>query len=378
MKYLLFALLGTLVVEKVYTQPKPANGDNISSNVNICLSGDCENGISKLLRNPPYDNYSMQLQGSFKNGSLNGSGEVCYFNREKQDTIYKYAGEFVDGLLISGVHYIYGHGISPASYEKDEGVFEGNILQEGSVTFYGYGNMIDGSYKILKDNKVSQCITGNCKNGTGELINIEVRYYGSMFVKQKGKFINGSFVSGDMAIDGYEFEPLKNGTYTVGKWELQPNLKNYMAKAVFRPKNFKEQIVGNWEAADTVNKYPFDISDKYFKKTFKEKLVLKEKVPIWVKKTYIPFVKMQDSLVIYYESVMAKKVSATNNNTLADNTCYMCHGTGYFDSGKFYMGRNILLRCPACHGYGKMPKTLNKSGNLISSKNNNSTAINFH
>lgn len=379
MKYFLFFILTILALKKGYTQPKPVEVDNTLSNVNICLSGDCNNGISKMLRNPPYDNYSMLLQGIFKNGSLNGAGEVCYFDKEKQDTIFKYAGEFVDGLLISGTHYIYGHGISSASFEKDEGIFEGNILKEGTVTFYGYGKMIDGSYNILKNNTLAQCISGNCIEGTGELVNIDVRYYGSMFVKQVGKFTKGSFVSGNMVIDGYEYEPLKNGNYAVGKWELNPKSKNYMAKAIFKPKNYNEQIVGSWEAADTVNKYPFDISDKYFKKSNNEKLVSKETAPTWVKNTYLPFVNLQDSLVIHYASVMQiNKTQATNENTIASNSCYMCHGTGYFDNWKFYMGKTILLRCPACHGYGKIYKPVNKRESLIPFKNDNFEVFNLH
>lgn len=358
MKYILFVLLCMLGIDKIYSQSKSIHDDNAISNVNICLLGDCNNGMAKLLRNPPYDNYSMLLQGSFKNGRLNGKGEVCYFSREKHDTLYRYVGEFVDGLLMAGVHYIYGHGTSAASIEKDAGFFEGNLLKEGIITFYGYGDMIDGSYKITKDNKTMQCSFGNCMEGNGELVNIDVRYYGSMFVKQIGKFKNGSFVSGNMVIDGYENEPLKNGTYTVGKWELHAKLNNYMAKAIFKPKNFNDQIIGNWEASDTVNKYPFNISDSYFKKSINEKLVLNENAPTWLKDSYLPFINMQDSLVMYYAAAQVQKGGFSNNSNPTANSCYMCHGNGCFNGGKFYMGRYISLRCPACHGYGKISKAI--------------------
>ena len=134
-----------------------------------CLSGDCKNGTGKM------DFGYAVYEGPFKDGQPNGQGTMDYGDGEK------YVGPFLAG--------------------KEEG--EGVLYKGGKQTAVRYRRgvlQVHNASNVVGGNESTEkapgCVTGNCRNGYGEMVFPS----GNRF---KGNFKDGQFSGpGEMQFAG--------------------------------------------------------------------------------------------------------------------------------------------------------------------------------
>lgn len=154
-----------------------------------CISGDCKNGYGKM--NLGYAVY----EGSFKNGEPEGMGTMDYGGGDK------YTGTWQKGKE-DGAGTLYKKGVATKVFYR-EGVLQVTPTKEVAIG----GN---GDWK----EKVLGCITGDCREGEGEIVFPSGNRY-------KGLFRNGvangsgewSFASGDVLKAVFEENKPLHGTY---------------------------------------------------------------------------------------------------------------------------------------------------------------------
>lgn len=177
-----------------------------SSFLNVCVSGDCQNGIGEFIG---LDGY--QYNGSFKNGVKTGNGKMAYFDNKvytgnwannkpngKGKEVFKngntYEGDMVNGLYEGVGKYTQYNGETYTGTYK-AGKLDGTIkhtLSEGTfIEIYSNGQLVsskkeDVSTPPLTANApevTNECVSGNCVNGKGTIKN---KYY-----TYEGDFVDG-------------------------------------------------------------------------------------------------------------------------------------------------------------------------------------------
>ena len=288
-----------------------------------------------------------------------GKGELIIFDKTGILTD-RLSGEFGNGQFIKGSHYLYGKGLGPASFEKDEGLFKDFILSEGTVTLSMYG-LADSVFDTKKYTAAGNCISGDCVNGTGKYLYMLPSFGPARITIFDGKFKDGAFLSGTAFMEGVD--TLFDGSYTIKNFHYRNAHNQAFGDAVFIPKGYTEEIKGTWfDHANGFQQVPFYLSDDYYSK---ENHYLKKHAPAWISEVYNPVTTgryniqrqaaiEQEQAALEYDMKIHPNDYKTNNNYSDDNhICSCCNGTGSVGSGKTYMGREIPKRCSCCGGTGR-------------------------
>ena len=293
-----------------------------------------------------------------------GKGELVIFNKTGILTD-RLSGEFGGGQFIKGIHYMYGTGLGPASFEKDEGLFKEFILTDGKVTLCGYG-LKDSIFDTKNFTAAGNCISGTCTTGEGKFIRMTPSFGRAQILVYEGKFKEGAFLSGTAFMEGVD--TLFDGSYTIKNFHYRPAHNQAFADAVFVPKGYSEEIKGIWyDQTNGFQPVPFYLSDDYHRKEGRFVMELKTKnIPAWIKDVYIPIsyarglahdaeVRVKHQEELEYDMKIHPNDYKTNNNYDEDvnHNCTCCNGTGSVASGSTFMGRSIPKRCSCCNGTGR-------------------------
>ena len=291
-----------------------------------------------------------------------GKGELIVFDKRGILTD-RLSGEFGGGQFIKGIHYLYGTGLGPASFEKDEGLFTDFILTDGTVTLSGYG-LTDSVFDTKKYTVAGNCISGDCMNGMGKFIMMKPSFGRARIMLYEGKFKDGAFLSGTAFMEGVD--TLFDGSYTIKNFHYRNAHNQAFADAVFIPKGYTEEIKGSWYDHSGMQEVPFYLSDDYNYKEGRFGTEFKKKyVPAWISEVFWPVTvargeiqrraaEAQAQAALEYDMKIHPNDYKTTNNYSDDNHfCSCCNGTGSVGSGSTFMGREIPKRCSCCGGTGK-------------------------
>ena len=291
-----------------------------------------------------------------------GKGELVIFSKTGILTD-RLSGEFGGGQFTKGIHYMYGTGLGPASYEKDEGIFKEFILTQGTVTLSGYG-LKDSVFDTKNYTDAGNCISGDCNNGEGRFLQMTPSFGRAQIFIFDGKFKDHGFLEGTVFIEGVD--TLFDGNYTIKNYHYRPKHNQAFADAVFIPRGYSEEIKGTWFAqSNGFQRVPFYLSDDYHRHEGRFIMELKTKnLPAWLMEVYIPISNAravihdreaheQAVADLEYDMKIHPNDYKTDNNVSTNTTCSCCNGTGSVGSGKTFMGREIPKRCSCCGGTGR-------------------------
>ncbi len=292
-----------------------------------------------------------------------GKGELVIFDK-KGILTDRLTGEFGGGQFINGTHYKYGTGLSPASFEKEEGSFQDFVLTQGVVTLSGY-KLTDSVFDTKTYTPTGNCISGDCVNGTGKLLIMKPAFGASMIIIYDGLFKNGAFLSGSAFMDGVD--SLFDGSYSIKNFHYRNARNQAFADAVFMPKGYSEPVKGTWTGEPTIFKaVPFYLSDDYFHRDgrFIGRMKTKD-IPAWITDVYNPISTARSNVqraeaeaneraaLLYDMKIHPNDYKTDNSYSNIDHTCSCCNGSGSVGSGRYYMNREIPKKCGCCGGTGK-------------------------